>query len=154
MWMPSCIPRESDCKRGCLIIVRTLCSTLWTPIFVPSHLDAYSVGSGREKKGHGGRNGCQAWAKPQGVPLNQVNDMVPWRNQTAPCGELITMDPFHNRGVYDLSLVGKTFILDLDLFSLPVRPLLEYHWSPDTLSRHLAGPCFYPGMPGGGGTRW
>lgn len=35
------------------------------------------------------------------------------------------MDPFHNRGVADLSLLEKTLILDLELFSLPVRPLLE-----------------------------
>lgn len=44
--------------------------------------------------------------------------------QTFTCGKLITMGPFHNRGVDDLSLQEKS-ILDLDLFPLPVRPLLE-----------------------------
>lgn len=59
-----------------------------------------------------------------GYSLNKVNDMVPSRNQRATCGKLITMDPFHNTGVDDLSLLEKTLILDLDLCLLPARPLL------------------------------
>lgn len=45
-----------------------------------------------------------------GCPLNKVNDMVPSRNQTSTCGKLITMDPFHNRGVDDLSLLEEALL--------------------------------------------
>lgn len=69
------------------------------------------------------KNG-QAWANHHRVPLNQVNVMVPWKNQTSTCGKLITMDPFHNRGVDDLSLQETALILDLDASPSPVRPLL------------------------------